>query len=62
VLTMPLPERRTVKPVPFVLARIPKAGETRGNLAAGGRGVARPLTPRDREIATALGPTLMADA
>ena len=44
------------EPVPFALARIPKEGETRGNLAAGGRGVARPLTPRDREIAAALGP------
>ena len=49
------------EPVPFALARIPKAGETRGNLAAGGRGVARPLTPRDREIAMALGPTLLAE-
>lgn len=39
------------EPVPFSLARIPLAGETRGNLAAGGRGVAQPLTPRDREIA-----------
>ena len=46
------------KPVPFALARIPKAGETRGNLAAGGTGVARPLTPRDREIAEALAPVL----
>jgi len=44
--------------VPFALARIPKEGETRGNLAAGGRGVARPLTARDREIALALGPSL----
>ena len=49
------------EPVPFALARIPKAGETRGNLAAGGRGVARPLTARDREIATALGPRLWAE-
>ena len=49
------------EPVPFALARIPKAGETRGNLAAGGRGVARPLTPRDREIAAALGPKLWAE-
>jgi glutathione synthase len=49
------------EPVPFALARIPKPGETRGNLAAGGRGVARPLTPRDREIATALGPRLWAE-
>ena len=44
--------------VPFALARIPKEGETRGNLAAGGRGVARPLTARDREIAAALGAPL----
>ena len=49
------------KPVPFCLARIPKEGETRGNLAAGGRGVAQVLSPRDREIAEALGPTLKAD-
>ena len=48
------------EPVPHALARIPKAGETRGNLAAGGRGVARPLTPRDREIAEAIGPALCA--
>lgn len=48
------------QPVPFCLARIPKAGESRGNLAAGGTGVARPLSPRDLEIATALGPTLVA--
>ena len=47
--------------VPFALARIPKAGETRGNLAAGGRGVARPLTARDREIAASLGPRLWAE-
>ena len=46
--------------VPYALARIPKPGETRGNLAAGGRGVARPLTARDREIAEALGPKLWA--
>lgn len=39
------------EPVPYSLARIPLAGETRGNLAAGGRGVAQPLTERDREIA-----------
>ena len=42
--------------VPYCLARIPKAGETRGNLATGGTGVARPLTERDREIAEALAP------
>jgi len=46
------------EPVPYALARIPLAGETRGNLAAGGRGVAQPLTPRDKEIAHALGPRL----
>jgi glutathione synthase len=46
------------KPVPHSLARIPKPGESRGNLAAGARGVARPLTPRQKAIAEALGPTL----
>lgn len=46
------------KPVPFCLARIPKPGETRGNLAVGGTGVARPLTDRDLEIANTLGPVL----
>jgi len=46
------------KAVPFALARIPKAGETRGNLAAGGRGVAQPLSKRDREIAETIGPLL----
>ncbi|MFA5081916.1 MAG: glutathione synthase [Hydrogenophilaceae bacterium] len=49
------------EPVPYSLARIPAPGETRGNLAAGGTGVARPLTDRDREIAAALGPILNAD-
>jgi len=48
------------QPVPQCLARIPKAGETRGNLAAGARGVAQALSPRDREIAAALGPRLAA--
>jgi len=48
------------EPVPFCLARIPKAGESRGNLAAGGTGVAQPLSARDREIAEALGPVLAA--
>ena len=47
-------------PVPFCLARIPQGGEVRGNLAAGGKGVAQPLSARDREIAEALGPTLAA--
>ena len=46
--------------VPYSLARIPKAGETRGNLAAGGRGGAMPLTAREREIAEALAPVLWA--
>jgi glutathione synthase len=48
------------KPVPFALARIPQGGEVRGNLAAGGVGVAQPLTDRDREIAEELGPQLAA--
>ncbi len=48
------------KPVPFCLARIPMAGETRGNLAAGGTGVARELSARDREIAETLAPLLHA--
>ena len=46
------------KPVPHALARIPKPGETRGNLAAGGTGVARELSRRDREIAETLAPVL----
>jgi len=48
------------KPVPYCLARIPQGGEVRGNLAAGGRGQARPLTELDRQIGEALGPVLMA--
>ncbi len=48
------------KPVPFSLARIPQGNEVRGNLAAGGKGVAMPLTEREREIAEAVGPTLAA--
>lgn len=48
------------EPVPFSLARIPKQGETRGNLAAGGTGVAQPLSARDLAIAQALGPQLKA--
>ncbi|MDD0816234.1 glutathione synthase [Curvibacter sp. HBC28] len=47
------------KPVPYCLARIPQGGEVRGNLAAGGKGVARPLSARDREIAEQLGPILI---
>jgi glutathione synthase len=48
------------KPVPYSLARIPQGSEIRGNLAAGGKGVAQPLSARDREIAEALGPVLLA--
>jgi glutathione synthase len=48
------------KPVPYCLARIPQGGEVRGNLAAGGKGVAQPLTDSDRAIAEALGPILAA--
>jgi glutathione synthase len=48
------------EPVPYALARIPKPGESRGNLAAGGTGVAQPLSARDREIAGSLGPRLKA--
>ena len=44
--------------VPFSLARIPQGGEVRGNLAAGGLGVAQPITERDREIAETIGPML----
>jgi glutathione synthase len=47
------------KPVPYSLARIPQGSEIRGNLAAGGKGVAQPLSLRDREIAEALGPILL---
>jgi glutathione synthase len=48
------------EPVPFALARIPQGSEIRGNLAAGGKGVAQPLSARDREIAAAVGPMLAA--
>ena len=46
------------KVVPYCLARIPQGGEVRGNLAAGGKGVAQAITARDQEIAEALGPIL----
>ncbi len=49
------------KPAPYALARIPKPGETRGNLAAGGRGVAQPLSARDREIAETVGAEVIKD-
>lgn len=48
------------EPVPYTLARIPKPGESRGNLNVGATGIAQPLTRRDREIAEALGPVLYA--
>jgi glutathione synthase len=48
------------KPVPFALARIPQGGEVRGNLAAGGLGVAQALSARDLEIAQSIGPVLAA--
>ncbi len=46
------------EPVPYALARIPREGETRGNLAAGAHAEARPLTDRDRWIANQVGPEL----
>jgi glutathione synthase len=46
------------EPVPYALARIPAEGDTRGNLAAGGRGVGVPLSPRDRWICEQVGPVL----
>lgn len=46
------------EPVPYCLARIPQQGETRGNLAAGGTGVAQPLSENDRRIASTVGPIL----
>ena len=45
-------------PIPYCLARIPATGETRGNLAAGGRGVAQPLSASDKAIADAIAPEL----
>ena len=46
------------EPVPYALARIPQGGEVRGNLAAGGKGVAQPLSESDWAIARELGPIL----
>lgn len=48
------------EPVPYALARLPKEGEHRGNLAAGGTGRAQPLSQTDLAIAHALGPVLKA--
>ena len=47
-----------VKPIPYALARVPKPGETRGNLNTGGTGIAQPLTRHDKVIAETLGPEL----
>ena len=44
--------------VPFALARIPQGSEIRGNLAAGGKGVAMPLSDQERSIAERLAPIL----
>lgn len=46
------------EPMPYCLARIPAQGETRGNLAAGGSGVARPLSASDKLIAETIAPEL----
>lgn len=46
------------EPIPYALARIPAANDNRANLAAGGQGVAQPLTARDLQIAQAVGPAL----
>ena len=46
------------EPVPYALARIPAADDHRGNLAAGAKGVGRPLSERDRWLATQIGPAL----
>ena len=46
------------EPVPYALARVPAVGETRGNLAAGGRGIGRELTARDRWICEQVGPAV----
>jgi len=48
------------RPAPYCLARIPQGSEIRGNLAAGGKGVAQPLSARDRALGEAIGPQLAA--
>jgi glutathione synthase len=48
------------EPAPYALARMPSAGDNRGNLAAGATGVPRPLTDRDRELVASIGPRLAA--
>ncbi len=47
------------EPIPYVLARIAAKGETRGNLAVGGRGVAQAISETDRHIASIVGPELV---
>jgi glutathione synthase len=47
-------------PVPHALARIPQGSEIRGNMAVGGKGVAQPLSARDRATAEHIGPILAA--
>src|SRR5258708_38818555 len=47
------------KPVPYCLARIPQGNEVRGNLAAGGKGVAQPLSEHDKAMAEEIGPIFM---
>jgi glutathione synthase len=46
------------EPVPYALARIPSSGDNRGNLAAGAKGIGRPLNERDRWLCARIGPTL----
>jgi glutathione synthase len=48
------------RPIPHVLSRIPQGSEIRGNMAVGGKGVAQPISARDREIAEHIGPVLAA--
>jgi glutathione synthase len=48
-------------PFPYALARIPMEGETRGNLASGGQGIAQALSKRDMEIATIVGKKLLSE-
>jgi glutathione synthase len=46
------------EPAPYALARIPSAADNRGNLAAGAKGVGRPLDDRDRWLASRIGPAM----
>jgi glutathione synthase len=49
------------EPVPYVLARLPSAGETRANLAVGGQGVAQPLSAHDEKLARTVAARLLGD-